>query len=326
MRPARCHPHPRGFTTIELLLAMALGALVVGAAAIAYGTMSRNIPKGGNTATVTLDVSRLTNYYGLAQTSVVASVAPNYGTAIRAEDLRERFNADILTATAVFPIARTAVNSYRPATIAFDPLVDGIPDTPKKFRDLIVGKGLVSSSVYLDKRNYDDTSPNCTIFIIGYSGDPTVLNVNAVYDIDVDKVTSPKGFYASVKRYVATATSAARLTAYYDVFYPPYNGLGMDGQAVTWPTTSDKFAPLWVSFESQSRKNVTPPESADIERFKVAREKPFHFIWWPDPAAPTLGLYRSNNNGYPATNPRRIYNHMGGRTSFMFVVPQFPAF
>jgi prepilin-type N-terminal cleavage/methylation domain-containing protein len=319
MRLLRRHSQHRGFTTIELLLAMAIGALVIGAAAVAYGTLTRNMPKGGNAATITLDAARMTNYYGLNQTTIQAVVAPNYGAALRAESMRERFLSDVMTATAVFPIARTAVNPYRPASIAFDPLVDTFPDTPKKFRDLIVGKGLVSSSIYLDKRNYDDTSPNCTVFILGYSSDPTVLAVNAIYDIDVDKVNNPKGFYASVKRFVNLAGTGAGLTDYYDIYYPPYDG-------TLWPTTADKFAPLWVSFERQSRKNITPPESTDIERFKVAREKPFHLIWWPDPAAPTLGIYRASNSAYAATDPRRIYNHMAGRTSFMFTVPEFPSY
>jgi hypothetical protein len=311
--------HHRGFTTVELLLAMALGAAIIGAAAVAYGTISRNQPRGGNSAVVTLDSARLTNYYGLNQTTIQAAVAPNYGAVVRAEDMRERFTADVLSAVAVFPLSRTVVNPYRPAQILFDPLVDTFPDTPLKFRDFLVTKGVVASTVFPQKRNYDDTANNCSIFILGYSDTPAYLTVTAIYDIDVDKVNSPKGFYASVKRYAATPTSVAALTAYYDVFYPPYDG-------TLWPTTADKFAPLWVSFERQSRKNISPPESSAIERFKVAREKPFHLIWWPDPAASTLGLYRASNSAYAATDPRNVYNHMAGRTSFMFTVPEFPAF
>jgi hypothetical protein len=87
----------------------------------------------------------------------------------------------------------------------------------------------------------------------------------------------------------------------------------------------DGFTPLWVSFERLARKDLSPPETTDIERFKVAREKPFYFIWWPDPAAKSLGQYRASNTAYTPTDPRRTYNHMAARTSFMFTVPVFPA-
>ena len=42
-------------------------------------------------------------------------------------------------------------------------------------------------------------------------------------------------------------------------------------------------------------------------------------------AAATLGLYRASNTAYTAIDPRAVYNHMAGRTSFMFTVPLFPA-
>ena len=308
-----------GFTAAELLFAMALGAAVIGAAAIGYATIAKNRPTTSATATIPLSSAKLTNYYNLAQTSIITAVAPNYGSAAKAEDLRERFMADIHTATAVFPLARTGVNTVRPATIPFNPITDNIVDQPQRFRELLISKGLATAATFVDRRNYDETSPNCSIFVIGYSADPASMTVTAVYDIDVDKITTPKGFYASVKRYVATPTSAATLTAYYDIFYPAYDGS-------LWPTTTDKFSPLWVSFERQSRQYISPAESADINRFKVAREQPFYLMWWPDPAAPTLGMYRASNTSYPSSDPRKVSNHMAGRTSYMFTVPAFPSF
>ena len=309
-----------GFTAAELLFAMALGAAVIGAAAVGYSTIAKSRPTTSATATIPLDSTRLTNYYNLAQSSIVTAVAPNYGSAAKAEDLRERFMADIHTATAVFPLARTGVNPVRPATIAFNPITYPSPvDQPQRFRELLINNGLATAATFVDKRNFDDTSPNCSIFVIGYSADPTSLTVTAVYDIDVDKIANPKGFYASVKRYVATPTSAATLTAYYDIFYPAYD-------AALWPTTTDKFAPLWVSFERQSRNDIIPIENIDIRRYKVAREQPFYLIWWPDPAAPTLGMYRASNTGFSTSDPRKVYNHMAGRTSYMFTVPAFPSF
>lgn len=307
-----------GFTSAELLLAMALGAAVIGAAAIAFGTIARNQPHVQSLVNVTLDATRLGNYYGQSVSTWQTSTAPNYGAAMKAEDMRERFLADVMKAVAVFPLARTGVNTYRPAEIAFNPLVDTFPENPLKFREMLVNSG-VASTLYQAKRNYDSTSPNCSIFVLGYSADATKLRVDAIYDIDIDKINSPKGFYASVKRYYTPVAGTAGLTAYYDVFYPPYDG-------TLWPTTSDKFTPLWVSFERKSRANMTPPESNDIERFKMAYEKPFHLIWWPDPSAATLGLYRATTSTFPATDPRQVYNPMAGRTSLMFTVPEFPSF
>uniref|UniRef100_UPI00329A0C51 hypothetical protein n=1 Tax=Salmonella enterica TaxID=28901 RepID=UPI00329A0C51 len=63
-------------------------------------------------------------------------------------------------------------------------------------------------------------------------------------------------------------------------------------------------------------------ESATIDRFKRAAERPFYFIWWPDPSARHLGAIA---NTFSSTDPRQAYNHMAGRTAFMFVVPMFPA-
>ena len=36
-------------------------------------------------------------------------------------------------------------------------------------------------------------------------------------------------------------------------------------------------------------------------------------------------MYGASNTAYPPTDPRNGYNHMAGRTSFMFCVPVFPS-
>lgn len=306
-----------GFSAAELLVAMAIGAVIIGAAAVAYGTIARSQPRVGSSAVVTLDSTRLRNYYNLNQGTIQATVAPNYGSLARAEDMRERFLNDCLSATAVFPLARTGINAYRPFQIAFDPATDTFPDNPLRFRELLVTKGLVAASVFLSTRNYNATASNASIFILGYSPDAGKINVTAIYEIDVSKTTSPPGFYASVRRH-ANSGSGSTLTAYYDVFYPP-------SDLAAWTSTTDSFAPLWVSFERQARRDLSPPETTDIERFKLAREKPFYFIWWPDPAAKSLGQYRASNTSYRPTEARQAYNHMAARTSFMFTVPVFPA-
>jgi hypothetical protein len=78
---------------------------------------------------------------------------------------------------------------------------------------------------------------------------------------------------------------------------------------------------LFITFERSARLALreTP---ATIERFKRAAERPFYFIWWPDPAARHLGPVA---NTFASSDPRQAYNQMAGRTSFMFTTPMFPA-
>ena len=330
--------HCGGFTAAELLVAMAISAAVIGAAAVGFATIARFTGRTGDAVTVTLDTTKMANFYNKVGTTINAPVAPcpstggtvdlndpNYTPADTAEDMRERFLADTQTATAVFCLARADINTYRPDSIPFIPDADPFPDTSEKFRALLVRKGLVVSGLYPTKqRPYNEDVTNASIFVIGYNDSPFALRVTAIYDIDVLKTSSPDGFYASVKRFVATAGSAAQLTAYYHVFYPGYNGTGLDGQPKTWPVTTDGFAPIWVAFERLGRADVIPSEAVSIERFKKARERPFYFVWWPDPSAKSLGKYGATNTSYPPTDPRNGYNHMAGHTSFMFCVPMFP--
>lgn len=308
-----------GFSSVELLLAIAIGAAVIGAAAIAYGSIARNLPRVGSSAILTLDSTKIGNFYGLNQTTLQASVAPSYGSLARAEDMRERFLADTLSATAVYCLSRTDINTYRPYSIAYNPATDLVLDTNVNFRQHLINKGLTTAAAFTNKRNYDSTSTNATIFVLGYSSISTVLTVSAIYEIDVVRPVSPTtGYYASVRRYVASPDTAAALTQYYDVYYPaPPTPPG------TLKADTENFAPIWISFERLNRKDK--PETVDIDRFKAAREKPFYFVWWPDPAARTLGMQFASNNAYAPSDPRKIYNHMAGRTSFMFTVSMFPS-
>ena len=89
--------------------------------------------------------------------------------------------------------------------------------------------------------------------------------------------------------------------------------------ATQW--SKDGFTPLFVTFERSTRRAfLETPDS--LNRFKAAAERPFYFVWWPDPAARHLG---AQPNTLAPSDPRQAYNHMGGRTAFMFTVPMFPA-
>lgn len=313
---------------MELLLVLALSAMVIGGAVVSYGTLTRSQPSVSSLVTVPLGLTRMQNFYGISSSTTNVAMAPQYGALSLAEELREQFVADTLSATAVFCLPRDSTNTWRPSTIAYDFTLHGELDTPQKFRAHIVANASAPATLYRDYRNplNDNTAvpQNASIFVLGYSKYAGYLKVNAVYDIDVIRftgLTEPNGFHASVKRYADAATTATPSTLSYmggyDVFYPP--SVPDARNTTQWAT--DGFVPLFVTFERAARLALRETPTT-IDRFKRAAERPFYFIWWPDPAARHLGPV---SNTFSSADPRQAYNHMAGRTSFMFVVPMFPA-
>jgi hypothetical protein len=308
-------------------VATAIAGVVVGSAALAYGTLTRNQRQFTNLATVRLPSSSMRGNFFPGQSSsnnINVPVAPNFGSLARAEVMREKFMADVTQSIAVFCLLRNAnvLNTVRPLTIP-SPTDGSKLDTPEAFRVYLNAKVSGASSIFTRAyRNYDDPTqtspaPNMTIFVLGYSANAATIPVLAVYDLDMVQATDPSatstqiGTYAAMRRYVGTS-----LTAYYDVFYRK--------------TETDNFAPTVVAFERRSRMAVAEG-STTIDRFKKAAEQPFYFLFWPDPSQDSLALPENAkpsgvlNGSYSTTDPRRGYNHMGGRTSFMFTVPMFPS-
>ncbi len=311
----------QGFTSAELLLVLALGGMVIGGAVVSFGTLVRNQPRVSAVVEVELG-TRLNTWYGLplATTKKTVTSAPNYGAVALAEKLREQLNNDVISATAVFCLTRDAANPYHPTTIPYNPATDEILDTGVKFRDHLNAKGLTANSLFGSDRFFSSSKSNATIFILGFSKTPNELSVIATYDIDVVKVLKPDGFYASVRRYIGPPVVNVSEPQGYDIFYPPYATLY---NSTTWANangTTDGFTPLFVAFERTARLAMT--EGTSNDKFKKAAERPFYFVWWPDPGARDL---RKQPNSYPTTDPRAAYNHQGGRTSFMFTVPMFPS-
>lgn len=318
---------PGGYTSVELLLVVALSALVIGGAVVSYGTLTRSQPSTSALVTVPLGLTRMQNFFNSSASTSNVAMAPQYGALADAEGLREQFVTDTISATAVFCLPRDNMNTWRPAFIAYDPTLHGELDTPQKFRTHIVTNTGVAAGLYRDYRNpLNDGAAvpqNASIFILGYCKFAGYLKVNAIYDIDFVRFTAktePNGTHASVKRYGEVQSPAdptlLTYTGSYEVFYPPSV---MDPTTATqWAT--DGFAPLFVTFERATRLALR--ESTTIDRFKRASERPFYLIWWPDPAARHLGAI---SNTLSSTDPRQAYNHMAGRTAFMFVVPMFPA-
>ncbi len=319
---------PGGFTSVELLLVLALSAVILGAAVVSYGTLMRSQPSVSSMVAVPLGATRSQNFYGTLNSTVEVGMAPQYGALSLAEELREQFLTDTLSATAVYCLPRDGINTWKPSMIAYNASTDDELDTPQKFRAHIIAHASVSASLYRDYRNplNDATSvpQNASIFVLGYSKYSGFLKVNAIYDIDIIRftgATEPNGIHASVKRYAdsTTSTSPSTLTYMggYDVFFPP--SIPSPTSASQWST--DSFTPLFITFERASRLALRETPTT-IDRFKRAYERPFYFIWWPDPATRHLGQIA---NTLASSDPRQAYNQMAGRSSFMFTVPMFPA-
>ncbi len=318
-----------GFTAVELVAVLSMAALILGGLVVGFGTLVRSRPTVASFLDVPLGSTVSENFYGNSSNTRATPVAPHYGMMAVAENLREVFYNDVISATAVFCLSRNNINTYRPSTIPYNPLVHGILDTPQQFRAHLVTIG-VSPMPFIDYRNPLNTvgtvpTNNASIFVLQYSKFEGRLKVLAIYDIDVIRLTNPanpQGFHASVKRYADDKNRGIAFPLIfaggYDVFYPPSIPNPNASRPQDW--INDGFTPIYITFERASRLSIL--EGATTDRFKLAAERPFYFIWWPDPGARHLGPQPNTLN---PQDPRQAYNHMAGRTAFMFTVPMFPA-
>jgi len=305
------------FSLIELLVAVALAAALLTVAVMIF----QGLVASGGTRTSIGDVTvgtALSTFYGVNATVVGnCSFAPSYGRVAQAEVLRTRFVTDLQSASAVYGLGRNGVNAFRTSSIPVSSAFRGSSlDLPEAFRQLLAASVPSTATTFTAYRGAS-TATNASIFLLTPSASATTLSVLAIYDIDLTPTTSPVGTYVSVKRYgtIETTTSDGLLglTDYYDIFYPAPEG-------ATVPTIA--FNPLVVCFERAARFGNVETDHT-IDRLKKAAERPFYFVWWPDPAAHTLEAYAGP--AYDAADPRAAYPAMGGRTSFFFVVPMFPA-
>lgn len=318
-----------GYTAVELLIVLALSAILLGGVVVSYGTLSRGHSNIGTYVEVPLGGDRLMNFYGIAGSTRNTPTAPHYGTMAQAQALQELFYSDVISATAVFCLPRDSYNTWRPATIPYDPAIHGELDTPQRFRAHCIAAAGIAATLYRDYRNpLNDGSTvpqNATVFILGFSKTVNQLKVNAIYDIDVIRFTGstqPQGYHASVKRYAEDPGGTDFPLTYssgYEVFFPPSVPNPNPNSPNQWST--DGFTPLFITFERSARRAIVETPTT-INRFKAAAEQPFYFLWWPDPGARHLGPVA---NTLSASDPRQAYNHMAGRTSLMFTVPMFPA-
>ncbi len=317
-----------GFTLIEALAALSISALAFSAASLVFQSITSNNKRLSSVVTVTFpDNTVLTNLYDLPQSSINVYATPNYGRMARSDELRGRFYEDVERASAIFCLGRNKLNTVRPSphpdeAINF-PAGTPMLDTPEAFRQhliaMIPDAGLIFENAPAYFNVAGDASSG-TIFMFRQNNDESLLNTLAIYEIDLIVPSSPAGTYVSVRRYApdqAVASLPMRLTNYYDCFYGQ-----VDNEVL--------FRPLFVSFERRSRLSIVEDDDIAAERnwadrFKVAENRPFYFMWWPDPGASSMRVDELPA-ALPASNPVSEYAWMGGRTSYMFVFPMFPAF
>ena len=288
-----------GFTFVELVVAMCIAAGVIMVAVLAYGTISKTGPSRRQ-ANVRLTVTNAINFYNSSNSLIAVSEAPSFAAAAMAESMRERLMRDVGSASAICCLARNKPNiaGFRPTNISLPTNFDvrGMV-TPESFRTNLIDR---SGEIYVSYSGAT-TATNLSIYILGYSGYSTNVLVKAIYETDLVQVTNnPPGVYASVRRYAGVT-----MTDYYHVFYP--------GQ-------TNNFSPLAVFFEKES---LGTSGSNAVDRYRQAEEKPFYFVWWPDPARENLAS-RYLPETLTNSSPRFVYSGMAGTTSFFFVIPAFP--
>ena len=313
-----------GFTLVEVVVASALSTIFFTSAALVYRSISYHQKRLLTTVEIdipsvpdTLSVDTLKNFFPITyasggRTDIVTYVAPSYGRAGMASQMYDRFWEDIESASAAFSLARyNALNGIRPTSIPLGSIDSPHElDTPLKFRDLLATVDSLALSIYKPQRNQGYFPPTitggealdpkhlgATVYVMQPHPDPTALGVKSIYEIDLVRTSSPEGVYAAVRRYVGSVISDQ-----YDVFY--------ENAKIT------QFGPIFINFEKSTRLNL-PETNADP--YKKAKDHPFFFMWWPDPA-----LMLKSNPESPAGDAMNAYLQMGSRTAFMFTVPMFP--
>lgn len=348
------HQAKSGFSLTELVVAAGIAAAAFGTAALGYRTITAHQRNSTTFHTISLGPAITKGFYGSTSGQLDVYSVPNYGMSARAEIMRNIFWDDVAHASAIFCLPRPA--------ITVDPLSDSLvpvaginyihpglqavpnPDNlipPPDPQGSITFTGLGTMLDHPNKflnllaANYPDTvstpfpflgqeyrgvpataSVNGSIYILQSSSIKDKLSVRAIYDIDLLEVADPSpGTYASVKRYVPIVYNFAiptevGLTHYYDVLYP-----GSD-------QTPQQFGPLFACFERSVRLAAPETGNDQANAFKQAQNRPFYFIWWPDPANPRLEGRPTAT--YPTSDPRQYYSKHENQTTWMFTVPMFP--
>lgn len=321
----------RGFSLAELLVVVALGAVVMGGLMVTFGTITSNRVSVSETVDIQLRPDVAANFFSAGSGTRTVSVAPHYGVLAQAEQLREQFHTDLIGAGGVYCLYRRSAvmtNNLRFTWFPFVAGTDGPLESPTDFYRFLVKTNPAAATMFELPANPGVTNtffaPHVSIYITNFSNDGSRLAVSAIYEIDVIPFVAAKpwGFYSSVRRYTHSAANPndvnCELSGGYEIFFPPSV---VDAPSPTVFNT-DGFSPVFVTFERKVRRSLVEDNVNGRDRFKAAAERPFYFVWWPDPTVRNLA---TENLSGAAGLARRAYNHMGGRTAYMFTVPMFPS-
>ncbi len=300
----------RGWTFVEMLVAIALSAIFLGAASLVYQSITINSKRLTTILDVEIGEKLNLNFYGVKGDVIRTYSAPNYGKAALVQEFRDKLLDDCESSNAIFCLPRNKLNTLRPEFIRYAAGDPGsttprpVLDSPEAFRTFLASVEPTSKAIYdaAIRTTPPKTHPSTTIYMLAPETNPGYIRVHAIWEFDFVTPANLAGSYASVRRYKNNT-----LTDFYDTYFSEGPG--------------DPFFPQFAAFERSSRQAVN--EGAAIDRFKIARGNPFYMIWLPDPAN---NFQKSPPfvSTDPATSPRQEYGAMAGRTSFTVAIPMFP--
>jgi len=294
-----------GFTYVELVVALGIGAAVIVAAVLAYGTIANN-GVSRRQVNVTIGSTAMAAFYGSTNPNnvqVAVSEAPSFAATAMANSLRERFWGDLASASAVVCLARNEPNTVRPTNLILPTGLDARTlVTPENFRTNLIqtNAGIYTNFSTNSLGNGATVTKGLSIYVLYSAVNATNITVDAIYESDWLTVTNaPSGVYASVRRYVGNT-----MTDYYHVFYP----------GATHTPTNHPSAAFFT------KSDTTTGDS----RYRLAENRPFYFVWWPDPMNQTNGSEYPGETTIP-TSARGDYMLQSGATSYFLTFPAFPS-
>ncbi len=313
----------QGWTFVEMLVAVAISAAALGAGALAIASISANAKRASSLITLNVGSSTHQKLYGPSRTTAELRtwMAPNYGSLIKAQEIRENMVEDARRASAVFCLQRrniAAINdavvpAMRPSQIPITAAEQMGLDNHNAFRDLIIKtNGSLGSEVFtagyehLPSLSGSEIGTSWSIYMLGMTTNELRIAVQYIYEIDYFAIGD--GHFASVRKFNPNSSAVEQA---YDVYY----------ENETDPLKGQPMKPNLVAFESSARRATA---NASVQKFKVAVSNPFYLIWLPDPSINPLQKLRFLPTATTGA-VREEYMHNGIRTSLPVVLPMFPS-
>ena len=143
-----------GWTFVEMLVAISMSAIFLGAAALVFSSISVNSKRLTRILDVSIGNSTKQNFYSQSGTSVRVYSAPNYGKAAFAQVFRDLMMEDAADASAIYCLPRNINNSIRPEFLRYEAGDDGatLPrprlDTSDSFRSFLAISEPTSAGIF----------------------------------------------------------------------------------------------------------------------------------------------------------------------------------